>query len=55
MITKEKIVGYNRTKLLNRYGITPDIYDSYLEDQHGRCAICSIHQSELEKKIIYRL
>ena len=33
------------------YGITPEDYNQMFVDQDGCCAICSIHQSELNKRL----
>jgi len=35
---KEK--HFNRTKILKKYGLTPDKYDEMLKSQKGVCAIC---------------
>ena len=32
--------GYNRQKVLDRYGLTLDDYDRMWAKQNGRCAIC---------------
>ena len=43
---------YSRKKSLKRrYGITINEYDEMINKQNGKCAICGIHQSELEKPL----
>lgn len=39
----------NHTNRLRRYKITVEEYDEMYDKQYGRCAICGIHQSELER------
>lgn len=52
IVSKEKIAKYARDGLLRRtYGISDDIYNSYFEAQDGRCAICGIHQSKLNRRL----
>lgn len=39
----------SRRNQIRLYGITEEIYNSMLEKQNSRCAICYIHQSEFKK------
>lgn len=43
----EKITEYNLKRL---YGITIEYWDQMFQEQHGCCAICGKHQSELKKR-----
>ena len=45
---KEKHQHYCRERL---YGVTREIYDELYDGQGGCCAICGIHQSELDKSL----
>lgn len=40
-----------RSRLLLKYGITPEDYDAIFSSQRGRCAICGRHQSDLIKAL----
>ena len=45
---REKNPNKNRNYQLKRnYNLTPEQYDEMYSNQHGRCAICGVHQSEL--------
>lgn len=44
---KQKSRGY---QLKHRYNITEEDYDNMYIKQHGCCAICGKHQSELSKR-----
>lgn len=46
MMKRQKIY-----KLFYKYGITKDVYDSFYDEQHGCCAICGIHQSDLKQSL----
>ncbi len=35
--------------LKRKYGITPKEYNEMYDKQYGKCAICGVHQSELER------
>ncbi len=41
----------NRKYLLGKYNITEDDYYAMLKIQEEKCAICSMHQSELSHKL----
>lgn len=38
-------------KIENRYNITMEQYNKIFDKQHGRCAICNEHQSELKSAL----
>lgn len=40
-----------RAKRLRKYGLTTSQYDSMLECQNDRCAICNRHKSEFKKPL----
>jgi len=40
-----------RHQIKYKYGITYEEYELYLDKQSYKCAICSIHQDELSKKL----
>ena len=40
-----------RNKLKKRYGISLEDYNKLFEKQEGCCAICGIHQTEIEKSL----
>lgn len=41
MANPERLLAYNRTADLRRYGLTPDSFAEMLAAQGGRCASCS--------------
>jgi len=38
-------------RLKKNYGLTSTEYDKLYQDQHGKCAICGVHQSALNKPL----
>jgi hypothetical protein len=45
---KEVSIRYN---LKRQFNLTPEQYDDILTKQNGRCAICGIHQSEIDYRL----
>jgi hypothetical protein len=49
---KEELDRKQHERTLKRkYGVTPDIYEAYLEFQEYSCAICGTHQSKISRKL----
>ena len=49
---RDKNKEYRQNKRLEYlYGINIEQYNDLFDAQNGRCAICGIHQSELDKKL----
>lgn len=43
--------SFRNWSLRKKYGIEPEEYDRLFVKQHGRCAICDRHQSELNRRL----
>ena len=49
VISKENYLNNKNSSLRLLYGITLNDYNKMFEEQKGCCAICGIHQSEIER------
>lgn len=48
---REKVSKYQRARNLQKsYGISVDEWDAMFAKQSGRCAVCSVHQSETRRR-----
>ena len=48
----EKVFAYNlKSKLMKKYGLSVEDWDSMFKNQNGRCVICGRHQSELKRSL----
>lgn len=43
--------GGRKARLKYVYGITEDDYNTLFNKQHGCCAICGVHQSQLKRRL----
>ena len=51
-LSRKNYEVYGRNKgLRNRYGISSEGYKTLYEIQNGKCAICNIHQSKLNRRL----